>query len=51
MNESQIHRKMKVARDDSVAKLGFSGRCDFSLNASERISEQALIFSLEGQPM
>ena len=32
----------------SAAKLGCSDRCDFPLNASERISEQALIFSLEG---
>ena len=31
-------------RDDSAAKLSCSDRCDFPLNASERISEQALIF-------
>ena len=48
MNDSRIHRNMKIARDDSAAKLGCS---DFPLNASERISEQALIFSLEGRPM
>ena len=51
MNDSRIHRNMKIARDDSAAKLGCSNRCDFPLNASERISEQALIFSLEGRPM
>ena len=45
MNDSLIHRNMKIARDDSAAKLGCSDRCDFPLNASERISEQALIFS------
>ena len=48
MNDSRIHRNMKIARDDSAAKLGCSDWCDFPLNASERISEQALIFSLEG---
>ena len=46
MNDSRIHRNMKIARD--TAKLGCS---DFPLNASERISEQALIFSLEGRLM
>ena len=51
MNDSWIHRNMKIARDDSAAKLGCSDWCDFPLNASERISEQALIFSLEGRPM
>ena len=51
MNDSRIHRNMKIARDDSTAKLGCSDWCDFPLNASERISEQALIFSLEGRPM
>ena len=51
MNDSRIHRNMKIARDDSVAKLGCNDRCDFPLNASEGISEQALIFSLEGWPM
>ena len=51
MNDSRIHRNMKIARDDSAAKLGCSDRCDFQLNASERISEQALIFSLEGRPI
>ena len=51
MNDSQIHPNMKIARDDSAAKLGCSDLCDFPLNASERISEQALIFSLEGRPI
>ena len=51
MNDSRIRRNMKIARDDSAAKLGCSDWCDFPLNASERISEQALIFSLEGRPM
>ena len=51
MNDSRILRNMKIARDDSAAKLGCSDWCDFPLNASERISEQALIFSLEGRPM
>ena len=51
MSDSRIHRNMEIARDDTAAKLGCSDWCDFPLNASERISEQALIFSLEGQPM
>ena len=51
MNESRIHRNMKIARDDSAAKLGFNDWCDFPHNASERISVQAIIFSLEGRPM
>ena len=51
MNDSRIHRNMKIARGDSAAKLGCSDGCDFPLNASERISEQALIFLLEGRPM
>ena len=46
MNDSRIHRNMKIAWDDSAAKLGCSDRCDFPLNAFERISEQALIFSM-----
>ena len=48
MNDSRIHRNMKIARDDSAAKLGCSDWCDFPLNASERISEQALIFHSKG---
>ena len=51
MNDSRIHRNMKIARDDSTAKLGCSNWSDFLLNVSERISEWALIFSLEGWPM
>ena len=47
LNERQ-HRDMKIARDDSAAKLGNSDWCDFPLNASERISEQALIFHSKG---
>ena len=44
MNDSRIHRNMKIAWDDSTAKLSCSDCCDFPLDASERISEQALIF-------
>ena len=51
MNDSRIHRNMKIAWDDSAAKLGCNDWCDFPLNVSERISEQAVIFSLEGRPM
>ena len=51
MNDSRIQRNMKSARDDSAAKLGCGDLCDFPLNASERISEQALVFSLEERPM
>ena len=42
------HRNMKIARDDSAVKPRCSDSCGLPLNASERISEQALIFSLEG---
>ena len=43
------HRNMKIARDDSAPlKPRCSDSCGLPLNASERISEQALIFSLEG---
>ena len=48
MNDSRIHQDMKIARNDSAVKLGYSDWCGLPLNASERISEQALIFSLEG---
>ena len=41
MNDSRIHGNIEIARDDSPV----------TLNASERISERALIFSLEGRPM
>ena len=51
MNDSRIHRNIKIARDDSAVTLGCSDWCGLPLNASERISEQALIFSLEGRPI
>ena len=44
MNESRIHRNMKIARDDSTVKLGCSDWCGLPLNALKRISEQALMF-------
>ena len=43
MNDSQIHRNMKIALDDSAVKLGCSDWCGLPPNASERISEKALI--------
>ena len=51
MNDSRIHRNMKIARDDNTVKLGCSDWWSPPLDASERISEQALIFPLEGRPM
>ena len=51
INDSRIHRNVKIARGDSAVTLGCSEWCGLPLNASERISEQALIFSLEGRPM
>ena len=48
MNDSRIHQDMKIARNDSAVKLGYSDWCGLPLNASERLSEQALIFPLEG---
>ena len=48
MNESRIHQDMKIARNDSAVKLGCSDWCGLPLNALERLSEQALIFPLEG---
>ena len=51
VNDSRIHWNMKIARDDSTTKLGRSDWRDFPLNASERISEHALFFSLEEWPM
>ena len=45
MNDSQIHRNTEIARDDSTAKLSCNDWCDFPLNTSERISEQALFFT------
>ena len=44
MNDGRIQRNMKIARDDSAAKLGCNDRCDFPFNASERILEKALNF-------
>ena len=49
MNDSRIHQEMKIVRNDSAVKLGCSDWCGLPLNASERLSEQALIFPLEGQ--
>ena len=51
MNNNRIHRNMTIAWDDSAIELGCSDWCGLPLNASERISEQALIFSLEGRPI
>ena len=51
MNDSRIYRNMKIAWDDSAVKLGISVLCGLPLNASERISEQALSCTLEGRPM
>ena len=48
MNNNRIHRNMTITLDDSAIELGCSDWCGLPLNASERISEQALIFSLEG---
>ena len=50
MNDSRIHRNIKIARDDSAVTLGCSDWCGLPLNASERISERALIFSLDVVP-
>ena len=44
MNDSRVHGNVKIARDDSALTLGCSDRCGLSLNSSEGISEQALIF-------
>ena len=48
MNDSRIHWDMKIAWNDSTVKLGCSDWCGLPLSASERLSEQALIFPLEG---
>ena len=42
MDNSRIHRNMKIARDDSDVKLGCYDRCGLPLNTSLRISERAL---------
>ena len=42
MNDSRIHRNMKISRDNSAVNLGCCDWCDLSLNESGRISEQAL---------
>ena len=44
MNDSRIHQNIEIARDDSTVTLGCSDWCGLPLNASERISERALIF-------
>ena len=44
MNNSRIHRNIKIARDDSTVTLGCSDWCGLALSAWERISEQAFIF-------
>ena len=53
MNERQPNSpgNMKIVQDDSAIKLGCSDWCGLPLNASGRMSEQALIFSLEGRQM
>ena len=51
MNDNRIHGNVKIVQDDSAVTLGCSDWCGLPLNASERIVEQALIFSLEGRPM
>ena len=48
MNDSRIHQEMKIARNDSAVKLVCSDWCGLPLNTSEGLSEQALIFLLEG---
>lgn len=48
---SQIHRNRKIALDDSAIEFGCCDQCGLPLNDLERISEQALSCSLEGQPM
>ena len=48
MNDSRIHQNMKIAWDDSAVKLAW---CGLPLDASEKISEQAISYSLEGRPM
>ena len=45
MNDSRIHRNMKIARDDSAANLGCSDWCGFPLNTSERISASSYFFT------
>ena len=44
MNDSRIHQNIEIARDDSTVTLACSDWCGLPLNASERISERALIF-------
>ena len=53
MNERQPNSpgNMKIVQDDSAIKLGCSDWCGLPINASGRMSEQALIFSLEGRQM
>ena len=51
MNNSRIHRNMKIAWDDSAVKLGSCNWCGLSLNAPKKISEQALSCLLEGWSM
>ena len=41
MNDSRIHRNIKIAKDDSAVKLGCRDLCGLPFNASERISEQS----------
>ena len=48
MNESRIQQDMKIVRNDSAVKPGCSDWCGLPLNASERLSEQALIFHTKG---
>ena len=49
LQEERVYAESFLIRNKSYkTKVKFS---DFPLNASERLSEQALIFSLEGRPM
>ena len=45
MNDCRIHWDMKIARDDSAAKLGCSDWCNFPLNASKDIRARSYFFT------
>ena len=51
MNDSRIHRNMKITRNDNAVKLDCCDWCSLPLNASKRISEQALSCLLEWRTM
>ena len=48
VNDSRIHRVMKITWDDSAVELGCCEWRGLLLKKSERISEQALSCSLRG---